>query len=253
MTFYGINPCTLHPGISIAKEIPPGTVTSQLETLGGSTGELIAGRTIQQGEYIVRINIAGKYVRQAWEIRAIIAAWARPMDEVTARLIPTHWPGVFYDAICKEISPPEFKKGFATVEVVFTLPRAVAISLNENTADSGEATTEQEITVGGSSYARPVITANMLDGEDSVFVYVDGQVCFGIQGEFTSENVLTIQADPPAAYLSIPNYGQLDVMDKVMYTMTDFQRLAKALTPGKHTIRVLSCNGFVVTWRDEWV
>lgn len=253
MKFDGVNPCTLHPGISIAKEIPPGTIPSQLETLGSSTGEIVAGRTIQQGEYIVRVNIAGKYVRQAWEIRAIIAAWARPMDEETRRLIPTHWPTVYYEAICKEITPPEFRKGFATVDVIFTLPRAVAMSIEENTAETGEATTEQNITVSGSSYARPVIKANMLDGEESVFVYVDGAVCFGIYGAFTSENVLTIQTAPPGASLYIPNYGQMNVMDKVDYTMTDFQKLKKALTPGSHTIRVMPCNGFSVTWRDEWV
>lgn len=149
MKFNGIDPTTLHRGISIAKEIPPGTVESQLETLSGSDGEIIVGRTIKKGEYIVRINIAGKYREEAWQIRRLLAAWARGTDAATCELIPTRWNTVHYDAALKEISPPEFTFGMAVIDVVFAVPRPIAVDNAINVAMSGDAELMTFVTSSG--------------------------------------------------------------------------------------------------------
>lgn len=255
MKFNGVDPRTLHPGISIAKEIPPGTVTSQLETLSGSTGEIIAGRTIQQGEYIVRINIAGKYRAQGWEIRKLLAGWARSADIVTHELIPTHWPTVAYDAILKEISPPEFTFGFTTIDVVFALPRPIAHDLVSKMTLMETNVITHEITIGGTSHAHPSITVDTTEvgAAESVIVYADGEPCIGIKGPFTAGGTLLISCDPPRVREFVVGEGYSDINDRIMYDATNFQKFAQTFTPGEHTVTVEPCGGISVSWKDEWL
>lgn len=287
MRFNGIDPRTIHPGVSIAKEIPPGAVTSQLETLTGSTGEIVAGRTIQQGEYIVRVNIAGKSRAEAWKIRALLAGWARADDEKTRKLIPTHDPTVHYEAILKEISPPEFTFGFTTVDVVFTLPRPVAIDNEEqtystemasqavqsieeaesyqyfltddgyvfNTADGEvfltKSTDESELTIGGTTWVRPAIAMYMYAAE-GLTLMVDGKPVLSISGEYEEGDSVFIYTDPPSVQLmdgSMP----YSIDDRIDYTVTDFEALCRALTPGKHTITAVGAATLTMTWRNAWL
>jgi len=248
MKFNGIDPRTLHPGISIAKEIPPGSVTSQIETLAGSTGEIVAGRTIQQGEYIVRTNIAGKTPEQAWEIRALLAGWAKAADAKTRKLIPTHWPKVSYDAIFKEISPPEFFRGFATVDIVFTLPRPIANSLQES-IETGEG--EVQITVGGTTWTRPSITITT-GSTNGLTLSVDGKKLLALSGQYEENDFVFIYTDPPSVQLMEGGMPEM-IDDRIDYTVTDFEAICEALTPGTHTIRAEGASVVSVSWRDAWL
>lgn len=255
MKFNGIDPTTLHRGISIAKEIPPGTVTSQLETLSGSTGEVIVGRTIKQGEYIVRINIAGKYRAQAWEIRKILAGWARGTDKVTSELIPTHWPTVHYDAILKEISPPEFTFGFTVIDVVFTVPRPIAVDNMWRAAIGSDIGIAKPV-IEGTSHARPKI---ILFGNDrpNMRLAVNTKVYFGMTGTVTSNEQVEITTEPPGVKIKSAvgdNAGKwIDANDRIDYTVTDFKGLAEAFTPGQKTVMCYQASQVNVEWRDEWL
>lgn len=126
MRFNGVDICSVHRAISVAKEIPPGMPERSVETVSGREGETLAGTVVKRGEYTVRVNIAGKSRAEAWRVRALLAAWAGSSGETTAELEPTHWPGMAYEAIVGGISPPEFTFGFAVVEITFVLPRPFA-------------------------------------------------------------------------------------------------------------------------------
>ena len=252
MKYNGVDPRTLHPGISIAKEIPPGALTSQLETLSGSSGEIIIGRTIQQAEYIVRINIAGKNKEEAWRIRKLLAGWACAADTQAHPLIPTHWDTVSYDAILKEITPPEFKFGFATVDVIFALPRPIAVDTMENTAigASGEGVCKPMIE--GTSYARPTITA-YLGSMVIMRLYVGSKCLFGLSQSLAAGTAVEISTNPPNVRYKPSGGDWQDGNALIDYTRTDFQALAEAFTPGEKTVTCAMASQINVTWRDEWV
>lgn len=251
MKFNGVDPRTLHPRISIAKEIPPGTVTSQLETLSGSTGEIVVGRTIQQGEYIVRMNIAGKTWSEAWEIRQLIAGWARGTDAQTCELIPTHWPAVHYDALLKEITPPEFVKGKAVIDVIFAVPRPIAVSNTERTTANNTSGLIKPV-IGGTSHARPVITG-YCKGSTGFDVSVGTKKYVGLTGDFAEGEYVEISTNPPQVRIRSVDEVWAIANDRVDYTVTDFQGMAEAFAPGERTIMCPQASQVRVSWRDEWL
>lgn len=251
MLYRGINPCSLHPGISIAKEIPPGTVTSQLETLLGSSGEVIVGRTIKQAEYTVRINIAGKYRAQAWEIRKLLAGWACGADTETGELRPTHWPDVHYDAILKEISPPEFTFGFGTIDVVFTIPRPIAASNVLQTEASLDSGTVKPV-IGGSTHARPVISLECKSAE-SVFLNVDMKNYLQVSGPFEAGEYLEITADPPNVRLRSTDGTWSSANDRIDFANSRLGDLSMAFVPGERVVMSPHASQIKIQWRDEWL
>lgn len=255
MKYNGIDPTKLHRGISIAKEIPPGTIDSQLETLKGSSGETVAGRTHKASEYIVRVNIAGVTRAEAWDMRAILAEWACPMDEVTHELIPSHWPRRAYDAIFKEISPPEFTFGFATVDVVFTVPRAVAHDLavrNSKKADTDGTGVKLGVNVQGTTYIQPTITIKT-KAVHRVEVSVGGKVCFAINYDFADGDSLQVRTDNSSVHIRHAG-GELLPADRyVDYIATDLEAMCKALMPGLRTIQSEQAQEIAAVWRDAYL
>ena len=248
MKYNGLDPTTLHAGISIAKEIPTGAPTSQLETLTGSTGEIVAGRTLKQAEYIVRINVAGRSREEAWRIRALLAQWARATDPTPRELEPSHWPGMAYDAVLKEISPPEFVFGFGVIEVIFAVPRPIAHSIAQSEASGNTSAT---INVRGSSYIRPEITITTR-AVSRVEIAVDGKVYAAVNYVFPAGSSLVVATDPPR--VEIVRAGSIIAANEyVDYTVTDFDAMCKALSPGT---RRLSCNqasAIAARWKEEYL
>lgn len=253
MKYNGIDPRQLHPGIRIAKEIPPGTVTSQLETLNGSTGEIVVGRTIQQGEYIVRINIAGKNRSDGWAIHRLLTGWAKPTDIELHELVPTHWNTVAFDAALKEISPPEFVFGFVVIDVVFAIPRPIAHDRIHSTANTGGEAKELQLTISGTSYARPDIRITVKAAAQAVTLYVDEQPYFRLVAAVEAGDVIALNSNDRVDWYDASEDRTKDAADKVDYTATDTESLRKALTPGKHTVRVEPASAIEVEWRNEWV
>lgn len=255
MKYNGIDPTKLHHGISIAKEIPPGAPTSQLETLSGSTGEIIAGRTIKSEEYTVRINIAAKSRQEAWNIRSILAEWACPMDEVTHPLNPTHWPRRAYDAIFKEISPPEFTFGFATIDVTFTIPRPIAYDAATRTASKADADgsgVTLSVNVMGSSYIRPALRMTAKAG-NRMEVGAESKILFAVNYDFAAGDVVEVQMDPPAVWITHAGGEKTAADQHVDYTVTDLNAFCRVLMPGMRKITSGQASRITATWRDEYL
>lgn len=253
MRYNGVDPRQLHPGISIAKEIPPGTVTSQLETLSGSTGEIVVGRTIQQGEYIVRVNIAGKHRGEGWAIHRLLTGWARPTDIVLHELVPTHWQTVAYDATLKEISPPEFVFGFVVIDVVFAVPRPIAHDRVSSKASTNGNAGDLIADIGGTSYARPDIRITAATPAEAVALYVDEQPYFRLVAPVEAGDVITLRSNDQVDWYKASDDTTQDASDKVDYTITDTQAMREALTPGRHTLRAEPAAAIEAEWRNEWV
>lgn len=253
MTFNGIDPRTLHAGVSIAKEIPPGAPASAVETVVSGTGEIVAGRTIKQTEYTVRLNIAGRSAREGWEIRSIIAAWARPTDKTTSRLVPTHWPTVYYDAICKDVSAPEFSFGFATVEVTFILLSPVAKNVRVSSAKPVEGAT-RTVRIGGTHHAMPTIyMQNLQSAAPQLTLMVDDEPLLVVQGDFAAKTNVTLYGDKHPRVTKTLNNTTTDITDKIAYDETDFAKLWAAFSPGTHELMTVPTSAIGLDWRDEWV
>lgn len=244
MRFNGVDPRTLHRGISIAKEIAPGAPPSDIQTLSGVSGEVPAGRVIMQGEYIVRINVAGKTRAQAWEMRKLLASWACAADAVTHELIPTHWPTVAYDAMFKEISEPEFSFGFGQLDVVFTIPRPFAHDLQWSIAHSTQST---GLMIGGTHNARMDVEL-IAAGSDGLTLTMDDEVVARLSGVFEAGQVIHINAIDRSVIVD-----NAHAENRIIYTNTSFARLEELSTPGRHTLTCAESVSTTARWRNEWV
>ena len=256
MKFNGIDPRTLAPGISIAKEIPPGAPASSLEVIEGAEGDIVAGRTIHQAEYTVRINVGSRTRQGAWEIREKIAAWARATDTVTHELIPTHRPTRAYDAIFKAISDAEFVFGFGVIEVIFAVPRPITHALVEEyesaTQQEDEEGTTLVLDVAGTSYIRPTLQLTAMECE-RLEVKADGKLILGLDMPLMEDDVITVQTDPPALWVTTQEAEMQPAEASIDYTVTDLHQLAKTLQPGLHMLKSQQAKRITATWRDEYL
>jgi len=123
-------------GISINKEIPPFSVGRSITSIGGAGGHIIGNVTREPKTYTARINLHGRSMHEAWELKLKVAEWA--YTEALADLIPTHDPSRKYRAICQSISDPEFKWGACTVDVVFYIPDPFMLAVEPRTFGGAE-------------------------------------------------------------------------------------------------------------------
>lgn len=254
MKYNGIDPRTLDPRISIAKEIPPGAPASELETIKGAEGEIVAGRTIKHGEYKVIVNVASRTRAHAWEVREKLAAWARSVDTVTHQLVPTHRPNRYYDAIFKDISEPEFTFGFGVITITFAVPRPVSkatISTGASWVTMDGPTASTPVTINGTTYTHPWLTITAIEAE-RVEVDVDGEICFAIDKTFAMGDVITIETEPPTVW--VENEEGRQTAEKYLdYTVTDLDRLCHLLQPGDHRVTADGAKILNVQWREEYL
>ncbi len=255
MKYNGIDPRTLDPRISIAKEIPPGAPASELETIKGAEGEIVAGRTIKHGEYKVIVNVASRTRAGAWEVREKLAAWARSVDTVTHKLVPTHRPARYYDAIFKDISEPEFTFGFGVITITFAVPRPISHGIEENySAASGieGESTRLVVDAAGSSYIRPMLEITARETE-RIELKVDGTLFMAIDRPFVQGDILNVQTDPPAVWVTTEEDGKQPAEKYLDYTVTDLEGLCHQLQPGLHSVSSDQADRISATWRDEYL
>lgn len=241
MRFNGRDLLSIHPDVSISKEIPPGMPRRDVRTIASPMGEIVAGVDVTQDEYLVRVNIAGKSRLAAWKARAALAEWAMSSGEDTAILEPTHWPGVGYDAIVKSIDQPEFKFGFGVVEVSFLLPRPIAHDLIVTTASGSGSATMQ---VGGSSHARPTIRQTIKTERDGVTYSVDGKDCLKLKGKLSAGDVVEIDT-----ILRSVTVNGSHAESRIDYSGSDWKT---SLWPGKHTLSASDGGSLEARWYNEW-
>lgn len=241
MRYNGVDLLTVHPAISIAKEIPPGMAPRELRTFAARDGERLAGADVQQAEYTARINIAGKTRAEAWQVRSLLAAWATSAGDSTAQLVPTHWPAVAYDAICVSMDDAEFTFGFGTLELKFALPCPYAYDLIPTTAAGS---TSAAVQIDGSAPARPVITFTPTVAVEGLSLSLDGKTFLTIGGEIAAGT--EVQVDTGTGALLI---GGNHAEKRISYTkstmMPDF-------SPGAHTLAANKAGAIKARWHNRW-
>lgn len=242
MRFNGVDICSVHRAISVAKEIPPGMPERSVETVSGREGETLAGTVVKRGEYTVRVNIAGKSRAEAWRVRALLAAWAGSSGETTAELEPTHWPGMAYEAIVGGISPPEFTFGFAVVEITFVLPRPFA---HEKMTSRANGNGTVAMMIGGSSACRPEITQTIGAARNGVAWTLDGNVFFTLKGSFSAGQILKVNFNDGSVLL-----GTAHIESRMNVQATKWH---PGFLPGYHTISSSDGGALDVRWRNEWM
>lgn len=241
MRFNGVDLLSVHPAISINKEIPPGMPARDLRTISRQRGELLTGYDVIQDEYIVRVNVAGKTRGEAWEARAALAKWATSSGQTTGTLEPTNWPGMAYNAIVKEIQPPEFKFGFGVIEVIFTLPEPVAHETTQRSR-SGQSVITME--VGGSWPCEPVITYTAINASSGLILRLDSEKLISIKGDISAGDV--IKLDTKEGGLTI-NGSHAE--DRIIYTDTNLQL---PFAPGSHRLNANADGTLEARWYNRW-
>lgn len=244
MRFNDIDPTTLHRAITIEKEIPPGMPAREVITVRGIGGETLGGVQSERGEYTVRVNIAGRTPQEAWRVREMLAAWAlAPGYNKTARLEPTHRPGVYYEAIASSIEPPEFTPRFATVRLVFTLPDPHAKDIAPSSVDAEGG--EMEFAIGGTADAQPVITQTLAADTDTVAWALDDGEFMRLLGGFTAGQVLEVDFETGSVTLDGEHAER-----RIDYTAC---RWRPGFTPGRHALASSDAGTIEARWHNRWM
>lgn len=242
MKFNGIDPTTVHPAIRISKEIPPGTATITNRTLTATDGEILTGREISAGRYTVRVNIAARTPAEAWEAREKLAAWAAGSGEGTGELEPTHRPGRVYDAVLESIDDPEFTRGFATLDVVFFVPRPIVHNRMTSYAQGGG---ELLARIDGSHPARPVIRQTLVQDCERLTWTMDGKDLLEIEGAFIAGTI--IEMDTAKEKLTIDGVAAMTAINPQR------TRWRPGFRPGAHAIASTDGGAMEMRWREEWL
>lgn len=242
MIYNGVDLYSVHPALSIDKEIPPGSAARKLTTIPGQDGERFVGAALTQDEYRVRVNIACRTKRDAWAVRALLAAWACSSDR-PAPLIPTHWPQVHYMAICKEVSPPEFIFGFATVTISFALLRPVATD-NHITAATGQGSCVVSYT--GSMPARMRIIAQLTSAAQSFSLSLNGERFFRLApaAPYAADTKIVIDLQERTVEVDAKS-----ALSDVSWTESTWR---PDIRKGRHTISTDAQATLRAEWRNEW-
>lgn len=241
MQFNGVDLLSVHPSISINKEIPPGAPARELRTIANKRGEILAGVDLTQGEYVVRVNIAGKTRREAWQVRALLAAWATSSGEKTAPLVPTHWPQVAYNAVLKSIEPAEFVFGHGTVEVVFALLDPVPYEQAISTAGG---TTTATMDISGAGEVQPEISFVPASPVENLKLTLDGNTFFAIKGSLPARAAVAINMAEGALIID----GE-HAEARIDYTATNWH---PGFTPGAHTMAASTTGSLQARWHNKW-
>lgn len=240
MRFNGKDVRDVHGRISVNSEILPGAAAREIDYVEGRAGATAAGVRYKPDEYRARINIASFNRDEAREIRALLAGWAASSGEKTAKLEPSHWRGKAYEAILKSVSPPEFVRGFATVDVIWSVPYPFARDLTTSHASgSGRAVA----TIGGTHECRPVIRQTVTESAEMLAIEMDGKRVLAVKDVNAGD---VIEMDVEHESLTI---NGVHAEEKINFSRTDWH--AK-FNPGRHEI--LSSDGGLleVSWRNEW-
>lgn len=241
MRYNGVELTSIHPRLSVSKEIRPGMPARDVLTAKGLDGESVMGTRIKQGEFVLRVNVAGRSINEAWEAWAALTAWAMSAGNRPAPLEMTHWPGKAYDAIISEMDEPEFTFGFGVAELRFVLPRPIAYDLMQSQAGgAGKAT----LHIGGTSFARPAVEVTANADMDGMTMALDDKPFFVLRGAIGAGQKAVVDFKTGTVTL---DGAPAEMM--VDYTVS---RWEPGFTPGMHVITVPDST-LTVRWHNEWV
>ena len=240
MRFNGVSLCSVHEGLSIEKEVPPGIAHAQ-ETVHSMGGNVITDERLEAGEYLARVNIAGWSEADGLDIRERLTAWALTRGLATGELIPTSHPQRCYDAKLKSISNPEFMMGFTVVDVRFTVPRPVARDVAASMASGAGGVSAQ---VRGTYECRPCLSQTLSAAQDGLVWVKDGISILTIKGALRAGQVvrmdvknesLTIDGEHAEARINMAG-----------------TRWRPGWWPGAHVISSTDGGTMEMRWHNEW-
>lgn len=241
MRFNGVDLRSVHEGLSIEKEVPPGTAAHAMEMIRSAGGDIITDDRLEAGEYLARVNIAGWSEAEGLGIRELLAGWAFTRGIETAELIPTNRPQRCYDAKLKSISDPEFTNGFAVVDVRFTVPRPVARDVAQSTATGAGGLSAR---IQGTYECRPALSQTLSAAQDGLVWAKDGTTILTITGALSAGQVvkmdiknesLTIDGEHAEHRLNIAG-----------------TRWRSDWWPGAHVISSTDGGVMEMRWHNEW-
>lgn len=243
MRFNGKDIRDVHRALSVNKEIPPGTARRTIDYAEGRRGATVAGVRYEADEYKARINICCWNADDAWDVRALLAGWAAASGEETAELEPTHWRGKCYDAILFSISAPEFTRGFATIDVIFSVPYPFARDIIlSRAAGTGSVTTH----IGGTHECRPVIRQTIREAREGVMITMDGTPVMTIKGALEAGQVVEMDVMRESLTIDGENAAERIDTDPGAMRWTGF-------TPGRHTFVSEDSGSLELEWYNEWM
>lgn len=241
MKFNGINPADIHPVISVSKEIYPSMPAREIATVETRDGALVANVSVGQDEAIIRINIAGRTYDEAMAARLALAEWAGSSRNQTAELEPTHAPGKAYSAILRRIT--EIENRFATVDVVFLIPRPYLHSTTvRQVSGTGAAMT---YTIGGSAKAQPAFELVLSAAAEGLIMLADNRMMLAMSGMLNANDAVVY--NPHTGALTI---NGVHAEERLLYADIDFNI---TFYPGAHTLQVSAPGTMTARWRDEWL
>lgn len=242
MRFNGVELTSVHRALSIEKEIPPGTAALAFETIEGADGEVVSDERIEQGEYLVKVNICGRTPAEGWAVRELLAQWASLPNLETAELVPTHRPQRCYDARLKSISEPEFKRGMAKVEVRFLLPRPVMRDVTRSQASGAGGLTAR---IGGSTHCRPVITQTLSSVQDGLVWTMDSVPILTLTGSLSAGQAVVMDTGNESVTIDGEHAeSRIDVSGT---------RWRPGYLPGTHEIASTDGGTMEMRWHSEWL
>lgn len=241
MRFNGVELRQVHRALSINKEIPPGMAARNVLTVSGAGGERVVDVEYKQAEYTVIVNIACRTRDEGWRVREKLAAWATSSGRKTAELEPTHMIGRAYDAIVKEISDPEFIRGFAVVTVRFLLPRPFAHSTME---DQAEGDGKMHVRITGTAECRPVLVQTLTADVQDLLWTMDGRDMLRVLQPIRAGT--RIEANFENGSLLLDGVHQEARVDAMRTTWHP------GFTPGAHEIQSSGAGRLEMRWRAEW-
>lgn len=242
MRFNGVELLSVHPALSIEKEIPPGTAGREIKTTEGTDGDIITEERLSRVEYIVRVNIVAKTRKEGWAVREMLAEWASLRTMGTAELIPTARPNRCYQARLKSISDPEFVRGGAKLVVRFLIPRPISRDITARTAGGAGRMTAH---IRGSYSCRPVITQTLAGNQEGLVWTMDDIPILSVTGALRAGQ--TVRMDTRNASLTIDG-EHAEERTNALGT-----KWRPGYWPGRHEIASTDSGTFEMRWHDEWV
>lgn len=241
MRFNGTDLCGVHPGMSIEREVPPGTENA-METIQSAGGDVITEMRLKAGEYLARVNIAGMSENEGLAIREKLTGWAYTPGLATGVLTPTHNAKRVYDAKLKSISAPEFVGGFAVLEVRFAVPRPVARDAAESTASGAGGVS---VRIGGTYTCRPVLSQTLSAAQDGLVWVMDGIPILTVKGALSAGQV--VRMDVKNESLTIDG-EHAEARTNIAGT-----RWQPGWHPGAHIVSSSDDGAFEMRWKNEWL
>lgn len=242
MQWNGIDPNQIHRAVKRSQEGLPAKARD-IRTIETTKGTLVAYAVDEPGEFAAVLNIAARTGMEAEEAMEAIREWAMGGGGVH-ELAPTNSPGKVYDAIFRNVSQPNLKRGvYGTCEVRWTLPNPCKRSTAQSVA-SVKNTTSLSLWVDGTSETDALIEIIPKHAASTLTLTLDGEIFFVRTAKTAAGQKLTIQMATGAVTLNGENAAaQTD------WQQTDYDR---PLTHGRHTLQCSTEADMTVRWYDRW-